>query len=372
MEDRAGDAIGMGPRAMKVITWMLIRLVASRFAAILVGVSIFVLSLEAVSYAPEILALRPGDSGIMADYFLKRAPAVLSAFLPISMLLAMLLALTELSYRNEIAALWATGLSPLRIMILLLPLGLLAGGLHFYLGNQAIPDATPTLRAWGIGDYGREKFKINEKDPVWMRAGPDVLRAGRVNAESTALTDVIIFRRDGSGLLSEQVFAETAVQEAGGWLLNNTITYRRDNETPVLAASLKYAGDLRPASAGARSGAPEEMSLATLGYFIENSGFGIRPVWVYQTWWHKRITLVFSALLMIALCVPLVAKFRRGGGLGVMFGLGVGMGFIFFVVDGIAISMGELGFVTPWLAAWLPIAVFGLLAAVLTLRAEAV
>jgi lipopolysaccharide export system permease protein len=114
------------------------------------------------------------------------------------------------------------------------------------------------------------------------------------------------------------------------------------------------------------------MSLRDLSYFIDNAGFGIRPIWVYDTWWHKRLSLFFSALLMIALVIPLASRFRRGGGLGILFAVGVGLGFVFFVVDGIAVTMGELGFVTPWLAAWVPVIGFGALAVVLTLRAEQV
>jgi lipopolysaccharide export system permease protein len=129
---------------------------------------------------------------------------------------------------------------------------------------------------------------------------------------------------------------------------------------------------MKPAQAGARSGAPEDMSLAELSYFIENQGFGIRPVWVYETWAHKRVSLFFSGLLMMALCIPLATRFRRGGGLGVLFAAGVGMGFLYFIVDGISLTMGELGFISPWLAAWFPLAVFGSLAAVLTLKAETV
>ena len=66
------------------------------------------------------------------------------------------------------------------------------------------------------------------------------------------------------------------------------------------------------------------------------------------------MSLFFSGLLMMALCIPLATRFRRGGGLGALFAVGVGMGFLYFIVDGISLTMGELGFVTPWLAAWLP------------------
>ena len=88
----------------------------------------------------------------------------------ISMLLAMLLSLTELSYRNEMVAIWAAGVSPVRFIGFLMPLAILAGGLQFLLNDTAIPATTPQLRDWGIGDYGRDKLRVGEKDPIWMRA----------------------------------------------------------------------------------------------------------------------------------------------------------------------------------------------------------
>jgi lipopolysaccharide export system permease protein len=75
---------------------------------------------------------------------------------------------------------------------------------------------------------------------------------------------------------------------------------------------------------------------------------------------------------MMGLCIPLATRFRRGGGLGALFAVGVGIGFVYFIVDGISLTMGELGFVRPWLAAWLPIFAFGSLAVVMTLRSETV
>jgi len=347
-------------------------MVASRYIAILLGISFFVLSLDLLANAKDVQALRPGDPWILIDYMLHRAPSVVSSYMGISMLLAMLLSLTELSYRNEMVAIWAAGLSPVRLLSMLLPLAFLAGGLQFVLSDTAIPATTPQLRDWGIGDYGADKLKVGEKDPIWMRAGLDILRAGSANADSTRLEDVIIFRRDDNGLLREQIYAAQAELSGGRWTLSGVLVYYRDNLQPSRLETLVYSGAMKPAQAGARSGAPEDMSLAELSYFIDNQGFGIRPVWVYETWAHKRVSLFFSGLLMMALCIPLATRFRRGGGLGVLFAVGVGLGFLFFIVDGISLTMGELGFVTPWLAAWFPLAAFGSLAAVLTLRAETV
>lgn len=355
---------------MKVVSWMLIRLIATRYVAILLGISILALSLELVAHAKEIQALQPGSALIIFKYLLMRAPSMLANYMPISILLAMLLALTELSYRNEMVALWSTGMSPVRFIVLLLPLAFLLGGLHFVLRDTVIPATIPQLRDWGIGDFGRTKLLMGEQDPIWMRAGPDILRAGSASPDSTVLHDVIIFRRDENGLLREQIYADTATLSGDRWTLKPALVYYRDNLTPSRLDTLVYSGAMKPAAAGTRSGEPEEMSLRDLAYFIDNQGFGIRPVWVYQTWQHKRITLFFTSLLMMAMCVPLASRFRRGGGLGALFAIGVGMGFVYFIIDGVALTMGELGFVSPWLGAWIPLIAFGFLTAVMALRAE--
>jgi len=347
---------------MRILGWMLTRMLFIRFVFILIGISIFVITLEVVTYASEILALRNNDLSIIFSYFLMRAPATLSTFLPISVLLALLLVLMELTYRNEMPAIWSAGVSPFRIVLMLLPFAIFAGGLHFLLNDQAVPRAAPILREWGIGDYNEKKLKVGggDRDPIWMRAGRDILRAASANAQATELQDVIIFRRDENGLLREQIMAKTAVLSQDRWHLSNVLVYYRDNLPPNRLDQMIYSGSFRPAAAGARSGDPEEMSMSDLGYFIENSGFGIRPAWVYQTWWHKRLTLFVTALAMIALCIPLAVRFRRGGGIGLMFAIGIGIGFLFFILDGISVTMGELGFVTPWFAAWAP--VLGLIA----------
>lgn len=355
---------------MKLVSWMLVRMIGLRFLGILLGISIFALSLDILNNVKDIQALRPGSSWIMIEYTLFRAPAVFANYLGLSILLATLLSLTELSYRNELVALWGSGVSPARLCVMLLPLAFLAGGLQFILNDTAIPKTVPQLRDWGVGDYGRDKLRVGEKDPIWLRSGTDILRAGSANAESTSLADVIIFRRDVKGLLREQIYAQHAVLAGDRWTLTNVEVYYRDNLNPSRLDTLVYSGAMKPAQAGARSGAPEEMSFLDLGYFIDNAGFGIRPVWVYETWRHKRVAVFFTSLVMIGLCIPLAVRFRRGGGLGALFAIGVGLGFLFFIVDGVSLTMGELGFVAPWLAAWLPPLLFGALAALMALRAE--
>ena len=356
----------------RIIGRMLTLMIAQRLIGVLFGIAVFVLALEIVTYAREVLEINGGGPAAIALYALARAPAILSAFLPMSVLLALLLTLAELGYRNETAAIWGAGVSPLRLLGMLVPLGIVAGLAHFTLSDQAIPQAAPHLREWGIGDYARKKLSIGEKDPIWMRAGTDILRAARGDRQATELQDVIIFRRGADGLLTEKITAASARLAGGRWELTDVVVYYQGNLPPDRLNSLIYSGAMKPAQAGARSGDPEEMSVSDLAYYVDNAGFGIRPPWVYQTWWHKRVSLLFAAMVMIALCVPLAMRFRRGGGIGWLFAVGVALGFVYFVADGIALTMGELGFVAPWLAAWGPLLVFAAIAGAIGFRTETI
>jgi lipopolysaccharide export system permease protein len=355
---------------MKILGWMITRMVLARFLLILLGICIFVVTLDTVSFARDILEAKGNELSAVFTYFLLKLPLALSNFLPISSLLAILLTFSELSYRNEMTAIWNAGVSHFRLILALLPLGLVCGGLNFLLSDRAIPMVSPTLHEWAIGDYGKKRLNLGEKDPLWMRAGNDIVRAEDANPQATSLSGVAIFRRDPEGLLREQIHAERADLRNGRWELDNAVVYYRSNLPASRVDRLIYSGDMRPAAAGARTGDPEEMSSADLRYFIENSGFGIRPAYVYETWWNKRLTLFLSTFMFLAVAVPLSSSFRRGGGIGIFFALGVAIGFSYFLLDGITLTLGETGIVPSWMAAWTPLMAYSALAITLVLRAE--
>ena len=353
---------------MKLIASFLTKMILIRFGAILFGLSAFVLTLEVVSFLTEIAKIETNPLYAAGYYCLMRLPAIASLFLPTSLLLALLLTITELSYRNELTAIWATGVSPTGVIAMLLPMALVIGGFHYLVNDQVIPSTSPILRKWGIGDYATRKLSSDVNQPIWIRSGNDLMRADHVTADGETLEGLILFRREPTGQLKEQLFAKNAFQKEGRWLLNDVTIYYATGEQPTHLANMVYDGEMRLASNKIAS--PEEMTLQELGTFVANNGFGVRPAYVYDTWWYKRLTPVFTAIVMVALVVPLGTRFRRGGGLGIIFAAGVALGFVYFVGEGIAMTMGEAGSVKPWLAAWGPILVFAALAVVLLARTD--
>ncbi len=357
---------------MGVLGRMLARMVVARFLLILVSVSLFVVSLEVVASMDSIMKEAADGHLALLRYGALRMPGVMNTFLPMSFLLAVVLTLLELGQRNEIVPIWAAGISPARLLLMLLPLGVLVGVAYFLLADRVVPPTVQRLSAWGVGEYADRKLHAGKQGVVWMRAGDDILRVVREDDKVTVLRDVIIFRRDRTGLLREQIYAAKARRAGGRWLLQDVVIYRREPVPPTRLEAMVYSGELKLAEGGLRSGAPEEMSLRELKYFIDNLGFGLRPVQVYEVWWHRRLADTLVPLLLLAIMLPLAARFRRGGIAATLLLAGVGVGFGFFVFDGLALTVGELGLVPGWLAAWLPVALLALLAAALHLRAQTV
>jgi lipopolysaccharide export system permease protein len=354
---------------MSIIAGFLSRMILLRFFVLLLSITFFVLTLEIVGLLSSILAINPSPIMAVAEYALARSPSIISTFLPFCLLLALLLAITELSYRNEITAIWSAGISPSRLIVMLLPVAIVVGAIQFLISDKAVPTAAPYLHDWGIGDYAAKKTHVNPGDPIWVRSGPDVIRAKSVNDSLTEMKDIIIFRRQADGLLLQQLYVEDAKLAGNIWQLRNINVFDRGGRVPYHLSEMNYAGAMRLLTGGPIDD-PQEMSITQINDYIAHDGYGQRPTYVYQTWWHKRISPFIIALIMISLCVPLATRFRRGGGMGPLLGIGVGMGFLFFVSDGVAASIGEIGLVAPWLAAWTPIIVFGAIAAALVARTE--
>jgi lipopolysaccharide export system permease protein len=168
---------------MSTIGWMLTRMILLRFAGILFVLASFVITLEVFTLVDDILQVRGGNLWAVPEYAWLMLPGTLSTFLPVSALLAILLTLVELTLKNELPAIWAAGVSPLRVVMMLMPVGLLLGGLHFLLNDQIAPRTEPQLAAWGIGEHGRKKLMVGERDPIWLRSGDDIMRAGASNRD---------------------------------------------------------------------------------------------------------------------------------------------------------------------------------------------
>jgi lipopolysaccharide export system permease protein len=108
-----------------------------------------------------------------------------------------------------------------------------------------------------------------------------------------------------------------------------------------------------------------------LWVFAASTQLGVRPTYFYETWLQKRIALPVSSILMILLAAPVALSFgRRDRGVASGMAIGFGLGFLYFITEGLVLSLGESGAVPPFFAAWLPALLFASIGGLWLIRLE--
>jgi lipopolysaccharide export system permease protein len=82
---------------------------------------------------------------------------------------------------------------------------------------------------------------------------------------------------------------------------------------------------------------------------------------------YNKTSFPLINVIIILIGVALASSPRRAG-LGISFGLSMGISFVFFTMVKVAIEMGHNGILTPIVAAWGTNAIFLLLGIILLIR----
>jgi lipopolysaccharide export system permease protein len=72
----------------------------------------------------------------------------------------------------------------------------------------------------------------------------------------------------------------------------------------------------------------------------------------YLTLLHAKISLPFAALIMAFLGIPFSMKDNRSGGMGIGIGFSIVIGFSYFIINALLLSLGQAGTLPPIVAAW--------------------
>lgn len=360
--------------ALRYVSMLLLR----RCALVLLGFTALVQVFDLFSNGDDIAdGFGPGLEPVLT-YLGYRLPATVALAMPFSILVGALITLLGMAHNNEIMAFKAAGLSFYRLMLCMVPAGLLLAAIHFVVADQIAP---PALRALAEKELiytatrpaGPRTDLITAK-PAWIRDGDMIVRAGRVQRDGAALSEVEIIRRNDKSVMTQRRFAKQATFDAQTrvWTLSTVAVLdigqadRRIRNLPTE----EWKTRLQPSDFADLTVPPNQFTVADLLTLSRTAGIGSRPVFVYETWMHKRLALPALCLLMVLLAAPVSQAGPRSGGTASRMTLGIGLGFLFFVSDGLATALGETGALLPVLAAWAPIVIFASVGSSVLLRVE--
>jgi lipopolysaccharide export system permease protein len=172
---------------------------------------------------------------------------------------------------------------------------------------------------------------------------------------------VEIFERSPRGVLMYRLFAKRAVFDGTGWRLFGvqrlSIADGQDRR-PEMIAEMQWPASITPGHLVDLSTDPATLSVSDVYRFVARPDVGARPVDLYETWMLRKISIPLVALMMVLLAAPVAQGLQRHGGLGIGLAVGVALGFLYFVADGLLLTLGEIGTLPPAIAAFSPLVLF--------------
>ena len=182
---------------MNIITRYLIRAhVAPFFFSLTVLTGLFFLNLVALRMGALMGKGLPWQ--VYTEFMLLSLPHTLALTIPMSVLVAVLYAFSELTEANEITAMSAGGVRPARILLPLLAAGTVAAALVFLLHDRVLPESNHRLKNLMVDVQGKSPtFRLREQVVNEIQAVNGVtryfLQAQTIDPVTNELDDVTIF-----------------------------------------------------------------------------------------------------------------------------------------------------------------------------------
>jgi lipopolysaccharide export system permease protein len=339
------------------------RIFLARFLLCLAGFAALLQLLDLLDNATEAL----GRGGLLAvgRYALLRLPSTINQLVPISVLLGALATLIGLANHNEIVAMKASGLSLYRILAALVPVTAVVAALHFAMGDQVAPRTERHFQDWWAATPSRGAAKAQGAEPaapLWMRDHRTLLSVDKVAERGRSLEGLTIFERDAAGNISGRISAARAEYRNGEWILRNThrVTIVDKAVSPAVSSpEFAWQTALRPRDFVALSTPIDTLSTRALLDIVSGRRPAIAGEAYYETRLQRKFALPVASLVMLLVAAPAAAGLRRHGNASRGLGLGLAVGFVFLIIDGLAVAAGQAGLFPAALAAWSPTLIFG-------------
>ena len=219
----------------RTLTLYLVRLFIVRILGVLVMLVLVLQALQLLSESGDILAVPGNGQAELWRYVSLNAPQLMARFLPYSVLLATLFTFAPLNQNSEVIAMRAGGLSAHQILAPMLLTAAAVSLVSLVFNETVVAPATGTLKQWNALKYQPVPKDTGVRYNVYVPDGTNVLAAASVTGTgpNTVLDQVSWYRRDGAGMVTEQLRSRRATYAAPGWRLDNPVHFDVATTTQV-------------------------------------------------------------------------------------------------------------------------------------------
>ena len=350
----------------------IIRRLCGSFVLLVAMLIVFFVVLHYVEYVDDFLDRGAPTREVWQVYYPSYIPAIVQLTSPLALFLACVYLTTRLAGAQELLALQTAGVSLYRILWPFALVGLSVTGAMFFFNGWVAPRTNETVVAFE-SRYLKDGSDVQVSE-IHRQLGPGaIINVGFYDRAAHTAHRVSLQRFAAGARLESRTDAARMewIDSLGVWRLENALTRHfppNDFEQRTAYAHLDTALAVLPLDFARTERAVEAMTITDAAAFVASlrrSGIGNtgRTLVAY----HSKFAYPWANFILVLLGVPL-ASVRRRGGQAVSIGVGLLVAFAYLAVMKLTEPFGYAGDLPPAVTAWLPHALFFLLALLLLAR----
>jgi len=285
-------------------------------------------------------------------------PKSFSYALPISLLFASAYILGDLYARNELTSIFSSGIPFWRFSISLVIIGILASVFSFFFDDIVV---IPTLRI--KNDLTRRALQQqatehNSDIVIKAKEGQLIYSVDFYDRFTQTLNGVAIVEQDSRGEFISLIRSRQATWADGFWVFADPVIYHWDNgllRVKPLPPTEEYTE--HPDTFRRSAVRSDELPFLELRLLIEDLRTAGLPYLEAQADYYQRISFSAVSLIVMILSISMGGRFRKNIMLMSLL-TSLGSAVVFYVIEMVTMMLGKLGYISPFVGAWFPVALF--------------
>lgn len=293
------------------------------------------------------------------SYFVFKMPLIISQITPFAVLLATVLTFCIFSKNNEIIAMRSSGISLMEISSPLILLSILISILSFIGNEHIIPYTNQKYNfIFDVKIRKKQPKGIFRTDKIWYHGEDNTIwNIQLFDGTKDMMRGVTLHKFNEENVLIERIDASLVKWEDGKWnfLNGNIVRFTQDGGfSSESYESKNMFFPEEPKDFKNIKKDPEEMSFNEIYSYVKElkkKGFDDTK---YSVDMYGKLAAPLSSFIMVLFGIPFSLKSGRTGGIFKGIVATIIIGFSYWIISSIGITLGHSGTLPPLIAAWTP------------------
>jgi lipopolysaccharide export system permease protein len=311
----------------------------------------------------EFISKQAPLTSIIFDYYLNFIPYFINLFSYLFTFISVIYFTSRLAANSEIIAILSSGISYNRLLRPYFISAILLAVLSFYLTNYLIPHTNQKRRAFT--DVYFQNLSKSKDENIHLQINPGTfiyVESFNINSKTGYRFSLEKFKGNS---LEYKLIADRIVWDSltSHWLIQNYTarTIEGTKEKIRQGVKLDTTLNLMPAELYIKKASYEEMTYGELRRYIKQEKLkGAEEIIDFEMEKQNRLASPFATLVMTLIGVSLSSRKLRGG-IGMHLGLGILLTFAYILLMRVTTVFATVGELPPFLAAWIPNLIFGII-----------